>query len=106
MFDGIDFSKLNMNDIVDKFQNIQEDNKEKNEQLIFTAKSGGDMIEISMNGNSQIVDLKIDDSLLTDKDSLTILLITAINDVIKKANDNKQNSAMNIMDQLKPFMQK
>ena len=34
MFDGIDFSKLNMNDIVNKFQNIQETTKEENEKPI------------------------------------------------------------------------
>ena len=29
------------------------------------------MVEISINGNSEVIDLKIDDSLLEDKDSFT-----------------------------------
>jgi len=42
------------------------------------------MIELSINGNSEVIDLQIDDSLLEDKDSLQILLISAMNDVINK----------------------
>jgi len=106
MFDGIDLSKINLNEVMGKFQEMAEQSKEKNEDTIFTSKSGGGMIEISINGNSEVIDLKIDDSLLEDKDSLQILLISAMNDVIKQSDDNKKVMAMNMMGGMNPFEKK
>ncbi|HRN00661.1 MAG TPA: YbaB/EbfC family nucleoid-associated protein, partial [Aliarcobacter cryaerophilus] len=51
-------------------------------------------------GNSEVVDLKIDDSLLEDKDSLQILLISCMNDIIKQSEENKKRMAMNLMGNL------
>ena len=62
--------------------------------------------EISINGNSEVIDLKIDDSLLEDKDSLQILLISCMNDVIKQSDENKKMMAMNMMSGLGSFGQK
>ena len=60
------------------------------------------MIELSINGNSEVINLQIDDSLLSDKDSLQILLISAINDVIKQSDANKKTMAMNMMGGMQP----
>ncbi|MFA7084072.1 MAG: YbaB/EbfC family nucleoid-associated protein [Arcobacteraceae bacterium] len=106
MFEGVDLSKLNLNDMMKQFQNMAEKSKEDNESKIFTAKVGGGMIEISINGNSEVINLHIDDSLLEDKDSLQILLMSAMNDVIKQADENKKMLAMNMMGGLNPFNQK
>ena len=103
MFDGIDLSKINLNEVMGQFQEMAEKSKEKNADLIFTSKAGGGMIEISINGNSEVIDLKIDDSLLEDKDSLQILLISAMNDVIKQSDENKKMMAMNMMGGMNPF---
>ena len=103
MFDGIDLSKINLNEVMGQFQEMAEKSKEKNADLIFTSKSGGGMVEISINGNSEVIDLKIDDSLLEDKDSLQILLISAMNDVIKQSDENKKMMAMNMMGGMNPF---
>lgn len=97
MFDGIDLKNLNINDMMGQFQNMAADAKEENASKIFTSKSGGGMIEISINGNSEVIDLQIDNSLLDDKDSLQILLISAMNDVIKQAEENQKMMAMNMM---------
>lgn len=96
MIDGIDLSKLNLNDMMGQFQEMAEKSKEENAKQIFTSKSGGGMIELSINGNSEVIDLQIDDSLLEDKDSLQILLISAMNDVIKQADESKKMQAMNM----------
>ena len=85
MFDGIDLKNLNLGDMLNQFQNMAQNAKEENASRIFTSKAGGGMIEISINGNSEVIDLKIDDSLLEDKDSLQILLISCMNDVIKQS---------------------
>ena len=43
------------------------------------------------------MDIKIDDSLLEDKDSLQILLIGALNDAYKNVEQNKQKSAFDML---------
>ena len=106
MFDGIDLKNLNLNDMMNQFQDMANKSKEDNASRIFTAKAGGGMVEISINGNSEVIDLKLDDSLLEDKDSLQILLILAMNDVIKQSDENKKMMAMNMMSGLGSFGQK
>jgi nucleoid-associated protein EbfC len=106
MFDGIDLKNLNLNDMMNQFQDMANKSKEDNASRIFTAKAGGGMVEISINGNSEVIDLKHDHSLLEDKDSLQILLISAMNDVIKQSDENKKMMAMNMMGGLGSFGQK
>jgi len=67
------------------------------ESKTFSVKSGGGMVEVSMNGKGEVVDLMIDDSLLSDKTSLEILLIGAINDANKMVMQNQQQSAMGLL---------
>jgi DNA-binding YbaB/EbfC family protein len=87
-------------------QEMAEKAKEQNQSQLFTSKAGGGMVEVSINGNSEVVDLKIDDSLLDDKDSLQILLISAMNDVIKQSDENKKMMAMNMFGNMGSFGQK
>ena len=103
MFEGIDLSKINLNDMMGQVQEMTTKAKENGMNQIFTSKTGGGMIELSINGNSEVVDLQIDDSLLEDKDSLQILLISAINDVIKQSDENKKQIAMNMMNGMNSF---
>jgi DNA-binding YbaB/EbfC family protein len=86
------FGNIDLNEMMKKFQEqLQEaDNK------TYTAKSGGGLVEATVNGKFEVVDLKIDDSLLEDKESLQILLMSAINDAIKMAIEDKKAQAMNM----------
>jgi len=106
MFDGIDLKNLNLADMINKVQDIAQNTQEQNASKVFTSKAGGGMVEISINGNSEVIDLKIDDSLLEDKDALQILLISCMNDVIKQSDENKKMMAMNLMSNLGSFGQK
>ena len=103
MFDGIDLSKINLNEMMGQVQDIAVKAKEDGKHQVFTSKVGGGMIEISINGNSEVIDLEIDDSLLEDKDSLKILIISAINDVVKQSDNNKKQMAMNMMSEMNSF---
>jgi hypothetical protein len=103
MFDGIDLSKINLNDMMGQVQEMADKAKEEGKNKVFTSKVGGGMIELSINGNSEVTDLQIDDSLLEDKDSLQILLISAMNDVIRQSDENKKATAMNMMGGMNPF---
>jgi hypothetical protein len=98
MFEGMDLNKL-----MGQVQEMATKAKEDGANQIFTSKTGGGMIEISINGNSEVINLEIDDSLLQDKDSLQILLISAMNDVIKQSDDAKKAMAMNMMGGMNPF---
>jgi DNA-binding YbaB/EbfC family protein len=106
MLDGIDLSKINLGDVMGQVQQMAQQAKEEGSKQIFSSKVGGGMIELSINGNSEVIDLQIDDSLLEDKDSLKILLISAMNDVIKQSDDAKKAMAMSMMGQMNPFGQK
>ncbi|TWO16915.1 YbaB/EbfC family nucleoid-associated protein [Campylobacter lanienae] len=94
MFKDFDLSKMTqMLSQAQQKANEFEENLAKKE---FESKSGGGLISVKINGKSEILDICIDDSLLEDKDSLQILLISAINDAIKLANDEKQNAAASL----------
>ena len=103
MLDGLDLSKINLGDMMSQVQKMAEQAKENGVNQKFTSKVGGGMIELSINGNSEVIDLQIDDSLLEDKDSLQILLISAMNDVIKQSDDAKKSMAINMMGGMSPF---
>jgi len=103
MNDGFDFSKMNLGDMMNNIQDIAQKAKAEGESKVFTSTVGGGMIKLSINGNSEVIDLQIDDSLLEDKDSLQILLISAMNDVIKQSDEEKKAMAMNMLGGINPF---
>lgn len=92
MFNPQDLAKT-LGDLQEKLQNAQEANKE----LTFSAKSGGGLVQVSANGEGEIIDISIDDTLLEDKESLQILLISALNDVLKSVDANRKSMAMNML---------
>lgn len=62
----------------------------------FHVKSGGGLVELTLNGKGEAIDLTIDDSLLQEKAKLEILLLGALNDANKMLQQNQQNAAMNL----------
>jgi DNA-binding YbaB/EbfC family protein len=90
----------NMGDMSKMLEGMQESAAKLQSELeskTFSVKSGGGMIELSVNGKGEVIDLTIDDELLSDKDSLQILLIGAINDANKMVQQNQQQSAMGML---------
>ncbi len=104
MFGNMDLSQLG--DMMGDLQKKAEEIKKETEEKTFEAKSGGGLINIKANGKGEVFDLNIDDSLLEDKESLQILLISAINDVAKSIEQNKQSMAMNAMGDFGSMFQK
>lgn len=87
----------NMNEMGKMLEQVQEQAKKMQAEMEakeYLAKVGGGMLEIKMNGKGEVIDINIDDSLLEDKESLQILLISCINDANKMVEADKQNSAM------------
>jgi hypothetical protein len=96
MFDMSDMSKM-----LEGFQENAQKLKDELASKTFSVKSGGGMIELTLNGNGEVIDLNIDDELLNDKDSLQILLIGAINDANKMVQQNQQQSALGMLGGMK-----
>ncbi len=101
MFEGLDMSK--MGQMMEQLQSKAKDMEEQSKSINLTAKAGGGMVEVTANGVGEVIDITIDDSLLEDKESLQILLISAINDVNKMVEDNKKSQAMGMLGGLNPF---
>ena len=98
MFKDMDFSK--MGEMLQKVQEEAKKSEAQSEAKILTAKSGGGMVKVSANGKGEILDIDIDDSLLDDKDSMQILLISAVNDVLKMSEVEKKLQATNMLGSL------
>ena len=94
----LDFNQISslMNELQSKTKEIEEETQKRS----FIAKSGGGLVSVSANGKGEIIDITIDDSLLDDKESLQILLISAINDVLANVQSNRNNMAMELLGDL------
>lgn len=101
MFDNFDFSKMGamLEEAQKQAQKMQEDAQKKE----FTAKSGGGLVSVSINGGGEVIDISIDDSLLSDKESLQILLISATNDALKMVEDNKKLATTQMLSSMGGF---
>lgn len=97
------FDAQGLKDLLGNMQKSVSDLQEKAKANVFTAKSGGGLVSVSMNGAGELVDLSIDDSLLEDKESLQILLMSALNDVYKNVDENKKHMALDLFGGMKPF---
>jgi len=91
---------FNMGDMGKMLEGMQENAAKLQEELefkTFSVKTGGGLVELSVNGKGEVIDLIIDDTTLTDKNMLQILLIGAINDANKMVQQNQQQSAMGML---------
>ncbi|MBD3789471.1 MAG: YbaB/EbfC family nucleoid-associated protein [Campylobacterales bacterium] len=101
MFEGLNLG--NMGKLMEQMQEKAKEMQEQAKKVELTAKSGGGMVEVKANGAGEIIDILIDNSLMDDKESLQILLMSAMNDVWKMVEDNKKSQAMNMMGGFNPF---
>ena len=95
MFEGFDFSK--MGQMLEDVQKQAKQREEESKNKEFGAKSGGGLVSVRANGSGEILDISIDDSLLEDKESMQILLISAVNDVLKSVEADKKNTASRML---------
>ena len=91
------FDMGQMGKMLEGMQENAEKLKSEMASKTYTVKTGGGLVELSVNGNGEVVDLIIDETTLTDKDMLQILLIGAINDANKMVQQNQQQSAMSMI---------
>jgi DNA-binding YbaB/EbfC family protein len=101
MFEGMDFSK--MGQMLQEAQKQAQQMEEEAAKREYTAKSGGGLVSVSISGKGEVNDISIDNSLLEDKESLQILLMSAVNDAIKMVEDSKKHAASQMLSGLGGF---
>lgn len=101
MFEGLNLGE--MGKMVEQMQEKAKELEAQAKNVSFTAKAGGGLVEVTINGGGEVVDLTIDDSLLEDKEALQILLLSAVNDANRMVEENKKSQAMGLMGGMNPF---
>lgn len=97
------FDIKNLSQMLGGMQEQIKEMEQKSKETIMTAKSGGGLLSVSINGAGEVVDILIDDSLLEDKQSLQILLISALNDAYKNVEENKKSLALGMLGKINPL---
>jgi DNA-binding YbaB/EbfC family protein len=89
---------MNINQMMKQAQQMQERLQQQMAEMRVEATAGGGMVTVVVNGNKQIQSLKIDPEVVSKEDveMLQDLILAAINDANRKADEqmNKQMSGM------------
>ena len=91
----------NMGDLMQKAQKMQEEMKKAQEEAAkaeITGESGAGLVKVTMNGRHDVRKVDIDPSLLSEeKDVLEDLLAAAINDAVRRVEENQQDKMSGMM---------
>ena len=89
------FNKGNMSKMLKQAQQMQKDIENvQNEldELQINSESGGGLVQVTINGKMELLDLNLKDEILTEeKEIIEDLIISAVNNAISKAQDESQN---------------
>ncbi len=85
----------NINNIMQKAQEMQEELEKKKEELAkkeVEATSGGGMVTVVVNGNEEVIDISIEEEVIDPEDSemLEDLILAAVNNAKEKAQEMKE----------------
>lgn len=88
---------MQMQQLLKQAQKMQEDLTKKQEELeatVFSATSGGGMVNIEMNGKKQIVSLKINKDIVDPEDTemLEDMIIACFNEASSKVDEAKKST--------------
>jgi DNA-binding YbaB/EbfC family protein len=98
------FNPLKISEMMQQAGQMKEEMQRKLEQLIVEGSSGGNAITVTMNGKKQLIKLHIDPSAVVsltgdkaDVEMLEDLIVAAINDAGRKAEDAMQSSVKGML---------
>ena len=88
---------IDMNDIMKKAQELSENMKQQQEELAkqtFTVSVGGEMVKMTFNGKQEAKSIEIDPEVVDadDIETLQDLILSAVNEGMRKSQQNIQNS--------------
>ncbi len=91
----------NMGDLMQKAQKMQEEMKKAQDEAAkaeITGESGAGLVKVTMNGRHDVRKVDIDPSLLTEeKEVLEDLLAAAINDAVRRVEENQKEKMSGMM---------
>jgi nucleoid-associated protein EbfC len=90
---------MNINQMMKQAQQMQERLQQQMAEMRVEASAGGGMVTVVVNGNKQIQSLKIDPEVVSKEDveMLQDLLLAAINDANRKAEDQLSRQMSGLM---------
>lgn len=98
------FNPLKMQEMLSQANQIKEDVQRKMEQTIVDGTSGGGAVTATMNGRKQMLKIKIDPAAVVslsgdkaDVEMLEDLIVAAINEASRKAEDAMQSSMQGLL---------
>ena len=84
----------NMNNLLKQAQKLQADMEKTQEELgnkMLEASSGGGAVTVTATGKKELKSVKINPDVLDDVDMLQDLVLTAVNEVLRKADELTNN---------------
>lgn len=91
----------NMGDLMKKAQKMQEEMKKAQEEAAraeITGESGAGLVKVTMNGRHDVRKVDIDPSLLgEEKEILEDLLAAAVNDAVRRVEENQKEKMSGMM---------
>ncbi len=91
----------NMGDLMQKAQKMQEEMKKAQDEAAkaeITGESGAGLVKVTMNGRHDVRKVDIDPSLLSEeKEVLEDLLAAAINDAVRRVEENQKDKMSGMM---------
>jgi DNA-binding YbaB/EbfC family protein len=94
---------MNINQMMKQAQQMQERLQQQMAEMRVEASAGGGMVTVVINGNKQIQSLKIDPEVVSkeDVDMLQDLILAAINDAHRKADEQLSKQMSGLMGGMK-----
>ena len=91
----------NMGDMMKKAQKMQEEMQKAQEEIAkaeVTGEAGAGLVKVTMNGRRDVRKVDIDSSLMTEeKDILEDLLAAAVNDAVRRVEENQKEKMSGMM---------
>jgi nucleoid-associated protein EbfC len=84
--------------MLSRFRQLQEDLQRQVNSVTVEASAGGGMVAVRMNGQKQIVDIKIEKEIFAgkDKEMLQDLVRAAVNEATRRVDDELANQMKNL----------
>ncbi len=82
---------MNLQQMMKQAQKMQEQMAKDMEALRVDATAGGGIVKIEMNGNKEVLSIKIDPEAASDVEMLQDLVVAAINECGRKVDETMQN---------------
>jgi nucleoid-associated protein EbfC len=82
---------MNIQQMMKQAQKMQEEMAKEMEALRVDATAGGGIVKVEMNGNKEVLSIKIDPETASDIEMLQDMIVAAVNECGRKVDETVQN---------------